>query len=432
MREVLNVDSILSSDGDHHLPIQGQMVSGQKKIPYEQKTSWSPREDAKPKSLMTIYEDEQRHELGNRSSPESESRDRERTKGTVNHFTLKKENWKNQRMESGYESCDRISNGSATLDFPVVENIGTKELRRVPEVRVLRDPDYQRRYEDTKTDGSQRLSYGEMHGKTHELIPRQNKRGPWDRVDEVNGSTGPAFLSKMSSSEWNSSDDLSGPVSEQEDTLSQSDVPPLIPHHPSLRPSHTSVPPLPPKPHVQRYEYRRGLTQDFAHLSPKVPAYQEVAVSKMSSEIWLENSGTHTFSSSGSSSKSVSSNNERNDLSTSESEDKCPSIPDCSTISNVAGEHTIPTTYFSVDSCMTDTYRAKYHKKRSALHSDSKTGEYTSSSESDHGERFSPAPADLKIPVSPRTKKETAYTSSKPIVKWNPVSVKGLDEHGFL
>lgn len=87
---------------------------------------------------MTIYEDEQRHELGSRSSLESESRERERTKGTVNHFMLKKENWKNQRVESGYESSDRLSNGSASLDSPVVENAGVKELRRVPEVHLSR------------------------------------------------------------------------------------------------------------------------------------------------------------------------------------------------------------------------------------------------------------------------------------------------------
>ncbi|MCJ8731610.1 hypothetical protein PDJAM_G00201440 [Pangasius djambal] len=435
MREVLNVDSILSSDNEHPLPSLGQQTSGQKRLPYERESSWSPREEGKPKSLMTIYEDEQRHELGSRSSLESESRERERTKGTVNHLTLKKENWKNQRMESGYESSDRLSNGSASLDSPVVENMSAKELRRVPDVHLLRDPDYQRRYEDSKADGSQTpFSFGELRGKTHEHIARRNRRGHLDSTDGVNSSTGTALLSKASSSEWNSADDLASPVSEQEDSLSPTDVPPLAYHQPSQSLSHTSVPPLPPKPQILRPEYRSGLIQDSAHMRPKSPAYKRAAFSKMSSEIMLENSEPNMLSSSDSSSKSGSSDQERYDLSASESEDKCPSIPDGCIESAVAGEHAIPTTYFSVDSCMTDTYRAKYHKKRSAPNTaaDSKTGEHTSSSESDHGERASPAPADLKIPDLSRTKKESAHTSSKPAVKWNPVSVKGLDEHGFL
>lgn len=137
MRQVLNVDSILSNDNEHHLPGLSQQTSGQRRLPYERE-SRTAREDSKLKSLMTIYEDEQRHELGSRSSLESESREKERTKGTVNHSMLKKENWKNQRMESDYESSDRLSNGSASLDSPVVDNIGAKELRRVPDLNLLR------------------------------------------------------------------------------------------------------------------------------------------------------------------------------------------------------------------------------------------------------------------------------------------------------
>lgn len=419
MRQVLNVDSILSNNNESRLPSLGQQTSGPKRLPYERETSWSAREDGKTKNLMTIYEDEQRHELDSRSSLESE-----RTKGTVNHFTLKKENWKNQRMESGYESSDRLSNGSAGMDSPVVENVGARERRRVPEVHMLRDTDYQQKYEDSKADSSQTpFSYVELRGKTHEHIPRQNRRGHMDRTDGVNGSTGTGLLSKTSSSEWNSSDDLAGPVSEQEDSLFRTDVL-------SQSLSRTSVPPLPPKPKVLRSENTRVLIPNSAHMRPKSPAYKAAALSKMSSEIYFENSEPNMPSSSDSSSKSGSSDQDRYDLSASESEDKCPSIPDCCIDSTATREYAIPTTYFSVDSCMTDTYRAKYHKKISAA--DSKTGEHTSSSESEHGETASPALTDLKIPDLSRTKKETARTSSKPIVKWNPVSVKGLDEHGFL
>lgn len=228
-----------------------------------------------------------------------------------------------------------------------------------------------------------------------------------DRTDAVNGNTGTPLLSKTSSSEWNSSYDLADNVSEQEDSLSRADVPPLAHHQPSKNPFHTSGPPLPPKPQALRSENRRGLVQDSAHMRPKSPAYKGLALSKISSEIWLENSEPVVLSSSDSSSKSGSSDQERNDLSASEGE--CPSIPDCKIESTVTGEYAVPTPYFSVDSCMTDTYRAKYHKKRSAFHTaaDSKTGELTSSSESDHGERASPAPADLKLPDLAKTKKET-------------------------
>ncbi|KAK3566713.1 hypothetical protein QTP86_004481 [Hemibagrus guttatus] len=434
MREVLNVDSILSSDNEQHPPSLSHQTSGQRRLPYERE-SRTAREDGKPKSLMTIYEDEQRHELGSRSSLESESRESERTKGTVNHFTQKKENWKNQRMESGYERSDWLSNGSASLDSPLVDNVGAKELRRVPDLHLLRDPDYQRRHEDSKADGSQTpFSFGELRGKTHEYNPRLNRRGHMDRTDGVHGSSGIALFSKTSSSDWNSSDDLAGPVSEQEDSLSQTDVPPLVHHQPAQSLSQSSPPPLPPKPQALRSENRRGQIQDSTQTRPKSPAYRGGTLSRMSSEIWLENSEPNMLSSSDSSSKSGSSDQERNDLSASESEDKCPSNLDCYVEPTVTGEYAIPTTYFSVDSCMTDTYRAKYHKKRSALHAaaNPKTGEHTSSSESDHGDRASPSPAGLKIPDLSRTKKETAHASSKPIVKWNPVSVKGLDEHGFL
>lgn len=223
----------------------------------------------------------------------------------------------------------------------------------------------------------------------------------------MNGSTGTALLSKPSSSEWSSSDDFTNCVSEQGDSLSYTDVPLLAQYHASQNLSHTSGPPLPPKPQSLRPENRRGVIQDSFHIRPKSLAYKGTALSKLSSEIWLENSEPNLLSSSDSSSKSGSSDHERNDLSASESEG--PSIPHYYVESAVTREHAIPTPYFSVDTCMTDTYRAKYHKKRSTLHTaaDSKTGEHRSSSESDHRERAAPASADVKILDLTRTRKET-------------------------
>lgn len=141
MREVLNVDSIVNSDNNER-PLSNPIVQAvrQKRAPYTRELSASA--DVKPKSLMTIYEDEQRHELGSKSSLESESREKERTKGPGHMFPVKSENWRFQRIESGYESSDRLSdrlsNGSTSLDSPVVEKSCSKNLARIPEVLQLR------------------------------------------------------------------------------------------------------------------------------------------------------------------------------------------------------------------------------------------------------------------------------------------------------
>lgn len=138
MREALNVDSIIGSGDDRNPPGQRRQIPRQERTLYERDPAWSGREENKPKSLMTIYEDEQRHELGSRSSLDSDGREKERTKGTLNSLVVRSDNWKIQRTESGYESSDRLSNGSANLDSPVVENLGNKELRPIPEVHMSR------------------------------------------------------------------------------------------------------------------------------------------------------------------------------------------------------------------------------------------------------------------------------------------------------
>ncbi|XP_062850219.1 inactive ubiquitin carboxyl-terminal hydrolase 53 [Trichomycterus rosablanca] len=426
MREVLNVDSILSSDNNER-PLSSpiQQTSRQKRAPYMREHSGSAQVDGKPKCLMTIYEDEQRHELGSRSSLESESREKERTKGPVYSFTVKPENWKFQRVESGYESSDRLSdrlsNGSTSLDSPVVENLGSKEIGRIPEVHLSRDLDHRSRYENVNAEISQMsFSHGDYQDKANELqlspnIPRREWKGTKERTEKraIPIST---FLNQTSSSEWNSSEDLTSPLSEQED--SHPSIVPLA-HH-SAAQSH-QFPPLPSKPQIFRQENRRGMIQDSTNLR--------------SPEIWLENSSTaDNLSSSDSSTRSGSSDQERNDLSAIEGEEKFPGFSESHVSSPATGEWVIPTTYFSVDGCMSDTYRAKYHKKRPALFMtvDSKSGEQTSSGESDQGEQALTGPADLHIPVLSSTRKEAAHTSSKPTVKWNPISIKGLDEHGFI
>lgn len=150
MREVLNVDSVISGGGGggherrqhspHRRPSSQERTPPPNEKDRDRDFTWGGREEHKPKSLMTIYEDEQRPETGgSRSSVESEGKDR--SKGTTvmaNTLKVRSDNWKIQRTESGYESSDRLSNGSANLDSPVVENFMSKELRPIPEVHLTR------------------------------------------------------------------------------------------------------------------------------------------------------------------------------------------------------------------------------------------------------------------------------------------------------
>lgn len=160
---------------------------------------------------------------------------------------------------------------------------------------------------------------------------------------------------KTSSSEWNSSDDLAGPLSEQEESSQTNSL------------LHSYHPPLPPKP---------SLSGIRARDQPKnrLPVLRR----------WIETPVDNGLSSDASS-KSGSSDQERNDLSASESEDRLPSPKprldkDTDSPSSSLTDLVLPTTFFSVDSCMTDTYRAKYHKKPGLY----RRGEdHTSSGESD-------------------------------------------------
>lgn len=146
MREALNVDSVLSGisqERRQHSPRRRpSSQSPSRDRERDRDYTWGGREERKPKSLMTIYEDEQRHETGgSRSSLDSDGRggysDKERPKGSAT-LKVRNDNWKIQRTESGYESSDRLSNGSANLDSPVVENLSSKDLRPIPELHQSR------------------------------------------------------------------------------------------------------------------------------------------------------------------------------------------------------------------------------------------------------------------------------------------------------
>ncbi|NXX91995.1 UBP53 hydrolase, partial [Centropus bengalensis] len=134
MRETLNVDSIFTeTEKKQHSPKHKTALSSKSKHEKERSFNHWPKENQMQKGLMTIYEDETKQDTGSRSSLDSEGKgNAEKSKG----FTERKilgDNWQIQRTESGYESSDHISNGSANPDSPVIEGISPAEVKNVKE-----------------------------------------------------------------------------------------------------------------------------------------------------------------------------------------------------------------------------------------------------------------------------------------------------------
>uniref|UniRef100_A0A8C2X162 Ubiquitin specific peptidase 53 n=1 Tax=Cyclopterus lumpus TaxID=8103 RepID=A0A8C2X162_CYCLU len=381
MREALNVDSVLSGVGGGNSVSQERRQHSPRRRPSSQSPSrdrerdgdftWGGREERKPKSLMTIYEDEQRLETGgSRSSLDSDSRggysDKDRSKGSA-PLKVRNDNWKIQRTESGYESSDRLSNGSANLDSPVVDNLSSKDLQTIPELHLTSVVTY-RHLEGFISNVSLSSCNLQLYKSRRNMAFGALHRG---------NNPVPRYLAKTSSSEWNSSDDLAGPFSEQEETDAVAHTDPF---------SHNYPPPLPPR------TFGSSPADPSAHFQPpevpmrSSPHYEpKNGLSPLSHTTllrrWIETPAEHRFSSDASS-KSGSSDQDRNDLSASESDDRLPSPNlgyDDGTDSPGLTDMALPTTYFSVDSCMTDTYRAKYHKRPAYM----KAEDHASSGESD-------------------------------------------------
>ncbi|NWU94603.1 UBP53 hydrolase, partial [Upupa epops] len=134
MRETLNVDSIFSeSEKKQHSPKHKANLNSKSKHEKERSFNHWPKEIQVQKGLMTIYEDETKQDTGSRSSLDSDGKgNAEKSKG----FTERKmygDNWQIQRTESGYESSDHISNGSANPDSPVIEGINSADVKNVKE-----------------------------------------------------------------------------------------------------------------------------------------------------------------------------------------------------------------------------------------------------------------------------------------------------------
>ncbi|ERE87001.1 inactive ubiquitin carboxyl-terminal hydrolase 53 isoform X1 [Cricetulus griseus] len=125
MRETLNVDSVFSeSEKRQHSPRHKPDVSNRPKYSKDQSFSNWPKANPKQKGLMTIYEDELKQEAGSRSSLETNGKGAEKNTSTT-ESRGPGNSWQMQRTESGYESSDHVSNGSASLDSPVTDGNGT-------------------------------------------------------------------------------------------------------------------------------------------------------------------------------------------------------------------------------------------------------------------------------------------------------------------
>ncbi|XP_041640579.1 inactive ubiquitin carboxyl-terminal hydrolase 53 [Cheilinus undulatus] len=493
IREVLNVDTVLNEleqrrQQQHDSPRHSK-PSSQERVHSEpsrdrEREYTRTREDRKQKCLMTIYEDEQRHETESHSSVESESRANQqrssRLKGGPKTL-LRSDTWTIQRTESGYESSDRLSSGSTNPDSPGVDCFILNQ-RSASETHL--QSQLHQKGGDAKSSLTSSPSHNGKHqpkpqGKNHDQVSHSHQKcSPGSRrkskytsstsrkgvsserdsnssdnrqSEQHSGeSTALRHITKTSSSEWNSSDDLA--LSEPEDRensyhssnsesiASESQCPHMtLPYHP---PSNVTAEPLQlnnqrqpgttGSPHLrtmQRIPPHQGETSSHAAFRPRMLQESFPSSPRLSSASFVsphrkpDMSGLRALSDA--SSKSGS-DPERSTPSSCESEER---------LSGCRGEQAVPaqevalTTYFNVDNCMTETYRLKYHNQRPLVLSATvpRTVVMTERRDTSHT-----LPTDTHSQDVPKARPETSHNSNKPTAKWNPVTAKGLDERGFL
>ncbi|XP_055014055.1 inactive ubiquitin carboxyl-terminal hydrolase 53 isoform X2 [Boleophthalmus pectinirostris] len=511
IREVLNVDTVLNEleqrrqqqhDSPHRSKPQPQDRPGQERLgqdrtgqdrpgqerpgqdrpgqdrpgqdrghsePKERERDSTHRDERKQKSLMTIYEDEQRLETESHSSVDSESRAQQRggrLKGAPKTL-LRSETWTIQRTESGYESSDRLSSGSTNPDSPGVDGFVLKDPRAAD--AQLKSQCHQKGAEskqnvsspcyNAKSQGKSNDQGSHPHLKSSPSSRRKSKHpssscrkascsdrecsSSESRQSEPQepplcrghsgDSTGLRHMAKTSSSEWNSSDDLALSEPEDRDSAYRSNSEPVTsdsqcPHITLAFPpsgvssesqlnSHTAgsphVRPAARGPHQGETSHSafrpRMLQEPFS--SPHLSTASYTSPHRKS-----DISGHRTFSDA--SSKSGS-DIERSTPSSCDSEERL----------SVRAEHSPAqevslTTYFNVDNCMTETYRLKYHNQRPLVLSATVPRTAVPSDRRDN--------TDTHSQDVPKARPDTSHNSNKPTAKWNPVSAKGLDDRGFL
>ncbi|CAL1601317.1 unnamed protein product [Knipowitschia caucasica] len=466
IREVLNVDTVLNElerrQQQHDSPNKPLTQDRGHLDPRERERDTPHRDERKQKSLMTIYEDEQRHETESHSSVDSESRAQlrgSRLKGAPKTL-LRSETWTIQRTESGYESSDRLSSGSTNPDSPGVDGFVLKDPRaadaqfksHVHQKGVESKPSPSSPSYNTKPQGKNNDQGSHPHLKGSPSLRRKSKHPPncsrkvscsekecsssWESrpCEAQEHSTVLRHMAKTSSSEWNSSDDLVLSEPEDRDSAYRSNSEPVTsdcqcPHltlafPPSSGSSESQqntagcphVRPAPraaPHPGETSHAVFRPRMLQEAHLSSPHLSTASYTSPHMKSDI----SGHRTFSDT--SSKSGS-DMERSTPSSCDSEERL-SVPRAEPS---AAQEVSLTTYFNVDNCMTETYRLKYHNQRPLVLSATVPRTAVPSERRDN--------TDTHSQDVPKARPDTSHNSNKPTAKWNPVSPKGLDEQGFL
>ncbi|XP_073697673.1 inactive ubiquitin carboxyl-terminal hydrolase 53 [Garra rufa] len=471
VREVLNVDSVLSELERRQQQQQQQQRGSPRCVRRFGHERGLMKE--KQKGLMTIYEDDSRLETESQSSQESQRQMMvTRPKGGAN-VAQRSDNWMIQRTESGYESSDRLSSGSTNPDSPGVENFTGKELRISQDAQHLRDQGHNNQG-DSKMEAVRSPLYHSKHlvkiqGKNSEHLmkgsPSSRRKLRYSSCGarkagnaEKDPSTGelqaeqqevsmrwhhspesPLLrrLGKISSSECNSSDELTNPLSEQEDSAYRSSTSEVAPHESPgpnrsypLQPREESAiaPSMPTySKHAQRPieiktpPFRPRILQESSQTASRASGR---GVPSSTVHRRMEVNGTCP-SSSDVSSKSGS-DQERGEQVSSEPEERSCGWDKPST-SVSPGSGVALTTYFSVDNCMTDTYRLKYHHQRPlVLSMPEPRGAVKDGRDSGHSNRIESQSERAK------NKPDSGNSNNKPTAKWHPVSSKGLDEHGYL
>ncbi|XP_061839965.1 inactive ubiquitin carboxyl-terminal hydrolase 53 isoform X3 [Nerophis lumbriciformis] len=434
IREVLNVDTVLNEleqrrqqqhDSPRHAKTSSQERTHAEQSRDREREHVRTRDDRKQKCLMTIYEDEQRHETESHSSVESDSRVTQQRGSRLTggaKTLLRSDTWTIQRTESGYESSDRLSSGSTNPDSPGVDGFAVKEQRATTETQL--QSQLHHKGGDAKSSLTSSPSHNGKHqakpqGKNHdpvshshlkcspnsrrkskytssnsrkaserECVAPDNRQSEQQEVTSSRGHAGesaaPRHVTKTSSSEWNSSDDLALSEPEERETYRSNDAAapnsqcphvPLAYHPPGnaateplqLSSQHqlstTGSPHLRPGQRLSPHQgetseavFRSRTLQEPFQASPRLSTSSFVSPHRKP-----DISGLRTFSDASSKSGSEP---ERSTPSSCESDDRLPGYR----AEQVASSQEVSlTTYFNVDNCMTETYRLKYHNQRPLL-----------------------------------------------------------------
>ncbi|XP_039615672.1 inactive ubiquitin carboxyl-terminal hydrolase 53-like [Polypterus senegalus] len=487
MRQTLNVDSVFRENEKQHQSPRHKPASNERVMSPKQ---W-PREDRMQKSLMTIYEDEQKQETGSKSSLESDDKGNTEKDKTTGSLILKvhTDSWQMQRTESGYESCDRLSNGSTNLDSPVVENSISLDLKCMPDHQTSRDR-FEQRISDflmsanihsAVSQGRQELESTDTDLYNMErftFIPENKGRinssdgdpGFSEQVSidakKSDGSAGivgrviPSLsnLEKTSAVDWNSSSKVQDYLSE----IRTQTLPVAPPHKTIMLKSDLQYEEMANSStlaynrnhggpnEINRYQQNDNSDSSqsiYQNVPPPLPPkrYQSLLHSEDTWQAYGRRPASdprlmNTYNPRRFPNTSPS---KTNNLRTDEAaEVKASTLKNCTStfpdqrsrdlptsVTNDSSEGVLLTTYFSVDNCMTDTYRMKYHHQKSPFYGmgtkggSSQPEEQMSSSANFLMVRNRTGLSEaLKSPEITKTQAETGYPVNKTVAKWNPIT----------